>query len=124
MKTINELKELGVQTTLDDFGAGNFSLNYLKFINLDRLKIDKSFIHNISVDRSDEVMIQAIIDMAKSLNLEVMAEGVETQNQLNFIKEKNCQSVQGFYFGKPMPATDLENELITHNKKQTKKKKE
>jgi diguanylate cyclase (GGDEF)-like protein/PAS domain S-box-containing protein len=115
MKTINELKALGVQTTLDDFGAGNFSLNYLKFINLDRLKIDKSFIQNISVERSDEVIIQAIINMAQSLNLEVMAEGVETQKQLNFVKEKNCQSVQGFYFGKPMAATDLEHALLKHN---------
>ncbi len=110
-ETINDLKRLGIQIALDDFGAGNSCLNYLKNINIDRLKIDQSFIQNISLDRSDEVIIQAIVNMAQSMNLEVLAEGVETQKQLDFIKSKSCKSVQGFFFGKPLAADELERLL-------------
>ncbi|MBP6986465.1 MAG: EAL domain-containing protein [Alphaproteobacteria bacterium] len=112
MKTINDLKSLGIQIALDDFGSGNSCLSFLKKIDVDRVKIDRSFIQNIYLDRSDEVIIQAIIDMAKSLNFEVLAEGVETQNQMDFIQSKGCQSVQGYLFGKPMMASEIDAILM------------
>lgn len=108
INTINALKELGVHIALDDFGTGYSSLSYLKNIHLDRLKIDKSFVQNILLNHGDEVIIQAIITMAKSLNLEVLAEGVENENQLNFLKAKNCGEIQGFYFSQPLSSSDLE----------------
>jgi diguanylate cyclase len=107
IKDINILKEMGVQFAVDDFGTGYSSLNYLRNIPLDRLKIDSSFVQNIQINHGDEVIIQAIIDMAKGLNMEILAEGVETRKQLNFLKSKECKNVQGFYFSKPLSVTDL-----------------
>ncbi len=109
---IIQLRELGVSIAVDDFGTGYSSLNYLRKIPLDRLKIDQSFIQNIDFNRGDEVIIKAIIDMAKSLHLEVLAEGVETQKQLEFLKSKKCGEVQGFYFSKPLESMQLEDILI------------
>ncbi len=106
--TINTLKDLGLHIALDDFGTGYSSLSYLKNIHLDRLKIDKSFVQNILLNRGDEVIIQAIITMAHSLNLEVLAEGVETEQQLDFLNLNKCGDIQGFYFSKPLSITDLE----------------
>jgi len=108
INTINTLKDLGLHIALDDFGTGYSSLSYLKDIHLDRLKIDKSFVQNILLNRGDEVIIQAIITMAHSLNLEVLAEGIETEKQLNFLKKQNCGEIQGFYFSKPLSTSDLE----------------
>lgn len=108
MKTINEVKKLGVQIALDDFGAGYSCLSFLKQVDIDRIKIDQSFIQNILINRSDEVIIQAIIEMAKSLDLEVLAEGVETQEQVDFIRLNGCQTVQGYFFGKPMSVEDID----------------
>jgi len=101
-RMIQQLKKIGVKIVLDDFGTGNSSLNYLKKIQIDRLKIDQSFIQNIAKSRSDEVIIEAIIAMAGSLNFKVLAEGVETQKQLNFLRSKNCTEVQGFLYSKPV----------------------
>ena len=109
---IVKLKELGINIAIDDFGTGYSSLNYLRKIPLDRLKIDQSFIQNIDINRGDEVIIQAIITMAKNLNLEILAEGVETQKQLDFLKSKKCGEVQGFYFSKPLRAEQLEELLM------------
>ena len=106
------MKELGINIAIDDFGTGYSSLNYLRKIPLDRLKIDQSFIQNIDINRGDEVIIQAIITMAKNLNLEILAEGVETQKQLDFLKSKKCGEVQGFYFSKPLRAEQLEELLM------------
>lgn len=106
--TINTLKDLGLHIALDDFGTGCSSLSYLKNIHLDKLKIDKSFVQNILLNRGDEVIIQAIITMAHSLNLEVLAEGVETQQQLDFLNLNKCGDIQGFYFSKPLTIDDLE----------------
>ncbi len=111
IKTINSLKELGIQISIDDFGTGYSSLNYLRNIPLDRLKIDKSFVQNIKLNHGDEVIIHAIISMAKSLNLDVLAEGVENQNQLDFLKTQECNSIQGYYFTKPLSSVDLTNLL-------------
>jgi diguanylate cyclase (GGDEF)-like protein len=108
MKVIKELRDVGVEVSLDDFGTGNSSLSYLKKVHVDRLKIDQSFVSNIDVDKSDEVIIQAIIDMAHSLDYQVLAEGVETQKQMKFLISKNCQSAQGYYFSKPLSSQEIE----------------
>lgn len=104
---IYELKNLGVAIALDDFGTGFSSLGYLKKIPLDRIKIDKSFIKNINVSSDDEAFIRAIIAIAKSLNLQVTAEGVESEVQTQFLVDNQCYEVQGFLFGKGLEATYL-----------------
>jgi len=108
---IHELKEMGMQIALDDFGTGYTNINYLKQIPLNSLKLDKSIIDNIDSNRSDEVIMQAIIAMASSLNFEVLAEGVETQKQLDCLKTVNCENIQGFYFSKPLHSQDVEELL-------------
>lgn len=111
IRAINELKKLGITIAIDDFGTGYSNLSYLKKIPLDRLKIDKSFIQHIQSPTDDEVIIRAVIAMAKNLKLEVLVEGVETQEQLNFLKMHECADVQGLYFSKPLTADELENFL-------------
>lgn len=108
---LNQLKELGIKIALDDFGTGNSSINYLKQLHIDCLKIDQSFIQNINESRSDEVIIEAIISMARSFNFKVLAEGVENQKQLDFLKQQNCDEVQGFYFSKPLHPGEIEQYL-------------
>jgi diguanylate cyclase (GGDEF)-like protein len=109
--TVNELKKLGVKIVLDDFGTGNSGLSYLRNLPIDRLKIDKSFIDNIDVNRSDEVIIKAIIAMANSLYLDILAEGVEKEEQITFLESENCARFQGFYFSKPIDVTQMEHLL-------------
>lgn len=111
IRIVSELKEVGVIIAIDDFGTGYSSLSYLHKIPLDRLKIDSSFIQHIHSANDDEVIIRAVIAMAKNLNLEVLAEGVETSTQLNFLKKYQCNDVQGFYFSKPLTSTEVENYL-------------
>lgn len=111
MKVIGQLKEMGICIALDDFGTGYSCLNYLRNVPLDRLKIDRSFVQNILINRGDEVVLQAIIAMAKGLNLEVLAEGVETQHQLDFLKSQNCMEIQGFYFSHPVTSKELKQLL-------------
>ncbi|OEH46481.1 Cyclic di-GMP phosphodiesterase Gmr [Legionella parisiensis] len=112
---LNQLKQLGIQIALDDFGTGNSSINYLKQLHIDCLKIDQSFIQNIANSRSDEVIIEAIISMARSFNFKVLAEGVESQKQLDFLKQQNCDEVQGFFFSKPLTSKGLEK-FLKHRK--------
>ncbi|WP_454783963.1 EAL domain-containing protein [Legionella sp. WA2024007413] len=114
IKTLNQLKQLGIRISLDDFGTGNSSINYLKQLHIDCLKIDQSFIQNISASRSDEVIIEAIISMARSFNFKVLAEGVESKKQLDFLKQQRCDEVQGFLFSKPLTPTALEKFIKHH----------
>ncbi len=111
VKTIYELKKLGIQISLDNFGSGFSNLSYLREIPIDRLKIGQSYIQNIDSKRGDDVIIQAIIAMAKNLNLEVLAEGVETQKQIDFLKKQKCGDVQGFYFSRALSSQVCENLL-------------
>lgn len=108
---VTELKKLGVFIAIDDFGTGYSSLSYLHRIPLDRLKIDSSFIQHIQSANDDEVIIRAIISMAKNLNLEVLAEGVENLDQVNFLKKHECSDVQGFYFSKPLTQEEIKHSL-------------
>jgi diguanylate cyclase (GGDEF)-like protein/PAS domain S-box-containing protein len=112
INTVTQLKKIGVIVAIDDFGTGYSSLSYLHKIPLDRLKIDGSFIQHIQSDTDDEVIIRAVIAMAKNLNLEVLAEGVETLDQLNFLKKYQCGDVQGFYFSKPLTSSELEGYFV------------
>ena len=99
---LNELHALGIGLAIDDFGTGYSSLSYLKRFPVDRLKIDRSFVSDIGVSGDDETITSAIIALAHSLNMQVIAEGVETSAQLDFLKERACDEMQGFYFARPM----------------------
>lgn len=104
---LQELKKLGVSIAIDDFGIGHSSLNYLKRFPIDGLKIDKTFVQDMVSDPSDAGIVSAIIAMAHALNLRVTAEGVETEDQLAFLEERGCTSIQGFLVGKPAPAETI-----------------
>jgi len=108
-----ELKEIGVQLALDDFGTGYSSLSYLKRFPIDTLKIDQSFVRDLKADTDDAGIVTAVIGMGKSLHMRVVAEGVETREQLDFLQEHNCPQGQGFYFSRPVPATEF-GRLLEH----------
>src|SRR5690606_37560084 len=101
---LTSLKELGVKICIDDFGTGDSSLNYLRRFPISRLKIDRSFVRDIMSDHQDAQIVETIIAMARSLNLKVIAEGVEDEEQSRFLQRHNCHEVQGYLYGKPMPA--------------------
>jgi EAL domain-containing protein (putative c-di-GMP-specific phosphodiesterase class I) len=100
--TMEELQHLGVQLAIDDFGTGYSSLNALKTFPVARLKIDKSFIKNLASDDRDKAVAAAVISLGQKLNLRVIAEGVETAEQLAILRENNCDEIQGYYFSKPV----------------------
>ncbi len=108
MRTLDSLKGLGPSIAVDDFGTGYSSLNYLKAFPIDVLKIDHSFVDGLPEGEQDGQIARAIIAMAHSLSLSVIAEGVENQAQLDFLREHGCDEVQGFYLGRPMPASELQ----------------
>jgi EAL domain-containing protein (putative c-di-GMP-specific phosphodiesterase class I) len=108
---MTELTKFGIKFELDDFGTGYSSLQYLKKLPVTHLKIDQSFVHDIDTDDSDKKLVHAIINMARSLDIRVIAEGVETQNQLEFLQNSGCDIYQGYFFGKPLPIADFESAL-------------
>ena len=105
--TIDQLKAVGVQFSIDDFGTGYSSLNHLKRFKLDRLKIDRTFVDSLHVDPGDAAISLAVIALARSLNLKVTAEGVETAEQLAFLHKHGCDEMQGYYFSRPVPAAEI-----------------
>lgn len=112
IKVLEKIKELGVTISIDDFGTEYSSMSRLKSLPIDRIKIDKRFIQNIENDDKDKAVTKIIINLAKELNLKVIAEGAETTPQLDFLNQKMCDEVQGFFYYKPMPAEDIEKILL------------
>lgn len=111
IEELNYLQNMGVRLSIDDFGTGYSSLSYLKRLPFNTIKIDKSFIRDIESDKNDQAIIIAIINMSRSLNLTVIAEGVEKKTQLDFLVKNNCNEVQGYYFSKPVTPIEFEKLL-------------
>jgi EAL domain-containing protein (putative c-di-GMP-specific phosphodiesterase class I) len=104
---LRALKGLGVRIALDDFGTGYSSLSYMKRFPIDALKIDQSFVRDMTSDSDDASIVSAVIDMGRNLNMRVVAEGIQTRDQLQFLKARQCPEGQGFYFAPPVPAEQL-----------------
>jgi len=107
LNALREIKKLGVSVYIDDFGTGYSSLSYLKKFPIDILKIDKSFVDDIADDESGKSLVNTILSMGKSLHLKTVAEGVETKEQYEFLRDNGCDAIQGYYFAKPMPEDEF-----------------
>jgi EAL domain-containing protein (putative c-di-GMP-specific phosphodiesterase class I) len=114
-ETLNELKAMGIRLAVDDFGTGYSSMSYLKRFPLDVMKIDRSFIADLEHDESDRAICQAMISVARGLNMEVVAEGIETEYQVRFLQDAGCQIGQGFLLDKPMKTGDFIERLKSPN---------
>lgn len=111
--TMNKLRSLGVKFAIDDFGTGYSSLIYLKNLPINTLKIDRYFIHNVASDPQKAAITKALIQMSHNLNLDVVAEGVETEAELAFLRQHDCDYMQGFLFSRALPAVEFKNFLLT-----------
>ncbi|HZD19742.1 MAG TPA: EAL domain-containing protein, partial [Burkholderiales bacterium] len=116
---LNQLSEMGIQIAIDDFGTGYSSLSYLKNLPIDVLKIDRSFVRDIGTgaEAEDGILAAAIISLGHALHLQVIAEGVETDAQLHFLKRHGCDQVQGFLYGEPVPAEQFAELLARARRK-------
>jgi EAL domain-containing protein (putative c-di-GMP-specific phosphodiesterase class I) len=114
--TMHALKGLGLRFAIDDFGTGQSSLTYLTQLPLDQIKIDQSFIRNMDDQTANAVMVQTIIGMANTLGLEVIAEGVETMEQRDFLSAHGCQLYQGYLYAKPVAADEFDSLLFRHTR--------
>lgn len=115
IETLRLISDLGVTIALDDFGTGYSSLSYLKRMPIETLKIDREFVKNIPGDSENEAIAEAVMAMGKSLQMRVVAEGVETAEQLRFLMERGCSEVQGYFFSKPLPISHF-TELLRYGR--------
>jgi diguanylate cyclase (GGDEF)-like protein/PAS domain S-box-containing protein len=111
LSVLNRLKDMGIRISIDDFGTGYSSLSYLKRFPVDTVKIDQYFVRDVTADAGDTAIISAVISMARALNLRVVAEGVETEEQLAFLRREECAEMQGFLYSEPLPALEFERAL-------------
>lgn len=107
---MRQIRALGVRVALDDFGTGYSSLSYLRMFPFDKIKIDRSFVQELTTRRDNQVIVQAIRDMARGLGMSVTAEGVETCEQAEQLRRSGCEELQGYFYSRPKPASDLEFE--------------
>ena len=114
MAVMDKLYKYGIRMSIDDFGTGYSSLSYLKRFKVYKLKIDQSFVHDVTDDPEDKAIVTAIINMARSLDMHTIAEGVETEGQLAFLKKSGCEEAQGNYFSRPLPADEFEDFVRRH----------
>jgi EAL domain-containing protein (putative c-di-GMP-specific phosphodiesterase class I) len=112
--TLRRFKDVGIHLSIDDFGTGYSSLSYLKRFPIDALKIDRSFVREITTNPDDAAIATAIILMGHSLKLDVVAEGVETESQLSFLQILQCNEIQGYLISPPVPAAKAQNFLVAH----------
>ena len=110
--TIDTLKEMDISVSIDDFGSGYSSLSLLQDLDFDVLKLDKSFIKTVVVNKRARTVIANVINMANELNMSVIAEGVETKEELSILRDLKCNVIQGFIFDKPLSVEDFEQRLI------------
>ena len=114
LNQIMSLRDLGLKISIDDFGTGYSSLSYLHEYPIDSIKIDKSFVRNINVDNQKKVLSNSIINLANNLNLDIVTEGIENNNELDFFIKKKCTKFQGFYFSKPISREQFENDFLKY----------
>jgi len=105
--TLQHFSDMGIEIAIDDFGTGYSSLSYLKRLPINKLKIDQSFIRDLSVDEDDKAIVESIIYLSKAMTLKVIAEGVETQKQKDFLRKQDCNEIQGYLYSKPVSADDM-----------------
>jgi len=109
---LEKMSSMGIKTSIDDFGTGYSSLAYLKRFPINKLKIDQSFVKDIQVDSNDEAIVTSVIRLGQSMGMQVIAEGVETEAQLQFLIEQGCDEGQGYFLGRPVNALDFEKQFL------------
>ena len=114
--TLTRIREIGMRVAIDDFGTGYSSLSHLKRFPIDTLKIDKTFVADILTDRDDTAIVSAVIALARALDMEVVAEGVETEAQRLLLANQGCDAYQGYLFSRPLPASEFEALMTRHAK--------
>jgi EAL domain-containing protein (putative c-di-GMP-specific phosphodiesterase class I) len=114
VEVLQALRELGVSIAIDDFGTGYSSLNYLKRFPITAVKIDRAFVRDLATSEGDAAIVSAVVGIARALKLRVIAEGVETEEQLSFLRRRNCDAAQGYLFSRPVTAATLPNCLAEH----------
>jgi len=116
IKMLERIRELGIRLSMDDFGTGYSSLSYLKKLPISKLKIDQAFVRELPKNIHDIAIVESIISMAKAMNFNVIAEGVETLAQHDFLIEKGCHNIQGYFYSRPVPADEMEIFMKSFNK--------
>ena len=114
INNMNKLREIGIQIALDDFGTGYSSLNYLTKIPINTLKIDKTFIDDIGLEKERDLLVESIVNIAHGLGLSIVAEGVETEEQYIYLLKHKCERIQGYYFSRPLPEDKVMDLIAGH----------